>query len=46
MNDVTLILIAIERGDRRVLGISVATAERHFAYAKAWLHCEMARGTS
>ncbi len=28
----------------RVLGISVATAERHWAYAKAWLHCEITRG--
>jgi RNA polymerase sigma factor (TIGR02999 family) len=30
----------------RVLGISVATAERHWAYAKAWLHCEMTREAS
>ncbi len=30
----------------RVLGISVATAERHWAYAKAWLHCEITREES
>lgn len=28
----------------QALGISVATAERNWAYAKAWLHCEMTRG--
>jgi len=26
-----------------VLGISVATAYRHWAYARAWLHCELNR---
>lgn len=29
----------------KTLGISVATAERDWAYAKAWLHCELQRGT-
>jgi RNA polymerase sigma factor (TIGR02999 family) len=23
------------------IGISIATANRHWAYAKAWLHCEI-----
>jgi RNA polymerase sigma factor (TIGR02999 family) len=26
-----------------VLGISVATAYRHWAYARAWLHCDLNR---
>ena len=27
-----------------VLGISVATAERHWAYARSWLYCELGSG--
>ncbi len=30
----------------KMLGISVATAYRHWSYARAWLHCELLRGES
>jgi RNA polymerase sigma factor (TIGR02999 family) len=30
----------------KVLRVSVATAERHWSYAKAWLHCEITRDES
>ena len=28
----------------RVLGVSSATAYRHWAYARAWLHCDLNGG--
>jgi hypothetical protein len=44
MSDVTQILDAIEQGDGQAAemrGISLATAKRYWAYARAWLYREL-----
>jgi len=44
MSDVTRILSAIETGDPQAaeaLGISTSTADRSWAYARAWLHAAL-----
>ena len=45
MSDVTRILSAIEQGDPhaagQILGITMRTADRLWAFARAWLHREL-----